>query len=167
MSFVYTHACPRSTHTHIWRTAKLSDKTHKHWIYPHYLRKPDFFFVQNPSIRQLSHTNPTQLTLDRSAIQQQPPTIFSAYIYTTHALPSNRFWVGSQTPQRFIYPFVYQPTYTTVSLTRAHNQANRVSGVDSTSLWRAYPGVLSDTPTECVTQCANIPSLKQTPDTMH
>ena len=46
------------------------------------------------------------------------------------------------------------------------NQVNRVSRVDSTSLLGAYPGVLSDTPTECVTQCANIPSLKHTPDTM-
>ena len=36
-----------------------------------------------------------------------------------------------------------------------------VSGVDSRSLWSVYPGVLSDTPTECVTQCANVPSLKQ------
>ena len=36
-----------------------------------------------------------------------------------------------------------------------------VSGVDSRSHWGVYPGVLSDTPTECVTQCANVPSLKQ------
>ena len=36
-----------------------------------------------------------------------------------------------------------------------------VSEVGSWSLWGAYPGVLSDTPTECVTQCANVPSLKQ------
>jgi len=36
-----------------------------------------------------------------------------------------------------------------------------VSGVDSRSLWGVYPWVLSDTPTECVTQCANVPSLKQ------
>ena len=36
-----------------------------------------------------------------------------------------------------------------------------VSGVDSRSLWGAYPGVLSDTPSECVTQCAIVPSLKQ------
>ena len=25
------------THTHIWKTAKLSNKTHKHWIHLHYL----------------------------------------------------------------------------------------------------------------------------------
>jgi len=36
-----------------------------------------------------------------------------------------------------------------------------VSGVDSRSLWGTYPGVLSDTPTECVTQCAIVPPLKQ------
>ena len=39
--------------------------------------------------------------------------------------------------------------------------------VNSTSLWWVYPGILSDTATECVTQCANVPSLKQTLDTMH
>ena len=40
--------------------------------------------------------------------------------------------------------------------------------INSTSLWGgAYPGVLSDTPTDCVAQCANVPSLKQKPDTMH
>ena len=37
-----------------------------------------------------------------------------------------------------------------------------MSGVDSTSPHGAHPGVLSDTPTECVTQnvnCAYVPSL--------
>ena len=58
-------------------------------------------------------------------------------------------------------PFMYQPTCTTLGLTRACNQTNKVSGVDSTSLWGAYPGVLSGTPTDCVTQCANVPH--QTP----
>jgi len=61
------------------------------------------------------------------------------------------FWpTGSSV---FIYPF---------GLTHAHNQTNRVSGVDSTNLL----GVLSDTPTECVTQCAYVPSMKLIPDTM-
>ena len=36
-----------------------------------------------------------------------------------------------------------------------------MSGVDSRSLWGVYLWVLSDIPTECVTQCANVPSLKQ------
>ena len=36
-----------------------------------------------------------------------------------------------------------------------------VSEVGSRSLWGTYPGVLSDTPTECVTQCAIVPCLKQ------
>ena len=118
-----------------------------------------FLSCTNPSIGQLSHTNPTPPTFSITAT--------AANIYTTHALTIiNRFWVSPQAPQPFIYPFVYQPTCTTVSLTHAHNQANRVSEVDSTSLWRAFPQVLSDTPTECVTQLINVPSLKQTPDTM-
>ena len=86
---------------------------------------------------------------------------FSANIYSTHAL---HFWLAHRL-MAFIYLFVYKPTCTTLGLTLAHNQMNRVSGVDSTSLQGAYLGVLSDTPTECVTQCANVPSLKQTPKT--
>ena len=37
--------------------------------------------------------------------------------------------------------------------TRARSHANRVSGVDSTSLREAHPGVLSDSLTECITHC--------------
>ena len=61
-----------------------------------------------------------------------------------------------QAPQSFIYLFVYQATYTTLGLTCARNKMNRVSGMDSRSFWGTYPGILSDTPTECVTQCANV-----------
>ena len=56
-----------------------------------------------------------------------------------------------------------------VSFMYAHNVCPHphthisMSGVDSSSLLRHR--VLSDTPTECVTQCANIPSLKQ--NTIH
>ena len=82
---------------------------------------------------------------------------FSAKIYSAQALTSNWFWVGPQAPQHFIHPFVYQPACTTLGLTNAHNQTNRVSGVDDTSLWGAYLGVLSDTPTECVTQYVQHP----------
>ena len=42
---------------------------------------------------------------------------------------------GLHAPQLFICPFVYQPTCTTLGLTCAHYQMNRVSGVHSTSLW--------------------------------
>ena len=68
------------------------------------------------------------------------PFFHWAFIYSTHALTSNQFWVGPQAPQPFI---VYQPTCTTLGLTHARTQANRVSGVDSTRLWGAYPGGLS------------------------
>ena len=50
--------------------------------------------------------------------------------------------------------------HNTLRLTHAHNQMNRVSGVDSTSLRE----VLNDTPTAWM--CANVPFLKQTPDIM-
>ena len=97
---------------------------------------------------------PTPHTFDRSALQQQLPTIFSLHLLNP-SLTNNQFWVGPQAPQPFICPFVYQHTCTTLGFTHAHNQTNRVSGVDSRSLW-AYPGVLSDTLTECATQCANV-----------
>ena len=48
-------------------------------------------------------------------------------IYSTHALTSNPFWLV----HAFSYPFVYQPTCTTLGLTQVRNQTNRVSGVDS------------------------------------
>ena len=54
----------------------------------------------------------------------------------------------------FIYPFVYQPTCTTVSVTHARNQANRMSGVDNASegptlaSWETHPlSVLPSVPT--------------------
>ena len=52
--------------------------------------------------------------------------------------------------QTLICPFLYPPTCTTLGLTRAHNH---IKWVDSTSTQGAQPRVLSDTPTECVTQC--------------
>ena len=137
-------------HTHIWRTAKLSDQINKHWLHPHYLRKLWSFIYFS---MELHYSNSCQQ--------------FSACIYSTHALTSNQFSVCPQASQPFIYPFVYQSSY--MHNTRAHScmQPNEQSEwVDSTSLWGAYPGVLSDTPTECVTQCANVASLKQTPDIM-
>ena len=76
-------------HTHICRTAKLCDKTHKHWIHPHYLRlrKPgSFVLVQNSSIGQ-HHTPLIELHYSNSCQQ------FSAYIYSTHALSITDFWL--------------------------------------------------------------------------
>ena len=133
VSFLYAHVCPRSTH--IWRTAKLSDKTHKHWIHPHY-----FFYY--PSIEQLSHTNPTPPTLDR--ITATAANNFQlTFIQPMHLLAID---FGLAHRLLSLYPFLYQPTCTSIGFTCAHNQANRASGVDITSLWGAYPGVLSDTP---------------------
>ena len=84
--------------------------------------------MHNPSIGQLSqqsqhHTPLIELHYSKSCQQ------FSAYIYSIHVLTSNRFWVGSQAPQPFVYPFVYLPTCTVLGLPRACNQMNRVSGV--------------------------------------
>ena len=52
---------------------------------------------------------------------------FLAYVYSTHVLASNRFWVGLQCLQLFVYPFVYQSICTTLGLTCARNHANRVN----------------------------------------
>ena len=149
------------THTHLNEVqyGKVSDKTHKYWVHPIIQENLEVFFlfcakpqhIGQQFSQQSQHHTPLMELLYSNSWQQ-----FSAYT-------SNRFWVGPQAPQPFI---VYKPTCTTLGLTRARNQVNRVSGVDSTSLWGAYLGVLSDTLTECVTQCANVPSLKQTPDTM-
>ena len=51
--------CVHTPHTHTWRTAKLSDKTHKHWIHPHYLRKLQvdyFFFLATSQHRTITFT---------------------------------------------------------------------------------------------------------------
>ena len=38
------HTCVNAPHTHFWRTAKLSDQTHKHWIEKN--RRFVYIFVQ-------------------------------------------------------------------------------------------------------------------------
>ena len=148
--------CVCTLHTHIWRTVrcKAEWQNPQRLSTPHYLRKSGSIFFNfcakpqhiGPQLPQQSqhHTHLMELHYSNSCKQ------FSACIYSTHALTSNWFWVGPQAPQPFI---AYQPTCTTLGLTHAHNHANRVSGVDTTSLWGAYSGVLSDTSTECVTQC--------------
>ena len=55
-------------------------------------------------------------------------------IYSTHALLVIHFWLAHRLLSLYL-SIVYQPTCTTLGLTHAHNQTNRVSGVDSTSLW--------------------------------
>ena len=64
--------------------------------------------------------------------------------------------LGWPTGSSFIYICV--PTYT--HNTRAHS----CTQWNKQGWWGGgpYTGVLSDTPTECVTQCANIPSLHET-----
>ena len=148
VSFMYAHVCLRSTHAFKaeWPNPQTLNT-------PSLLNKPRFwslYFCTKPSIGQLPQQ--TSMELHYSNSYQQ----FSAYIYSTHVLTSNPFWVGPQAPQPL---FVYQPTCTTLRLTHAHNQMNRVSGVDSTSLrggpeWHTH------------WMCANVPFLKQTPDTM-
>jgi len=104
--------------------------------------------MQSSSIGQLYIPKPTPHTFDGTALYSNICQQFSAYIYSTHALTINQFWVGPQAPQPFIYVPTYVPTY--VHNTSAHScmqPSNRVSGRDSTSLWEAYPGVLSDTAT--------------------
>ena len=136
------HTCVHAPHTFEGLQSWVTKPTNTEYTPISYLRKPVIFYY--PSIEQLSHTNPTPPNLDRIT-----------------ATAAKNFQLT------FIQPMHLLVIHFGLGFTRAHNQANRVSGVDSTSLWGAYPGVLSDTPTECVSQCANIPSLKQTPNTMH
>ena len=86
--------CPRSTHTRIWRTAKPSDKTNQHWIHPHYLSKTWKFLELSigQQLSQQTQHNTLLIELHYSNNCQQ----FSAYIYSTHVLTSNWFWVGAQ-----------------------------------------------------------------------
>ena len=148
VSFMYAHVCLRSTHAFKaeWPNPQTLNT-------PPLLNKSRFwslYFCTKPSIGQLPQQTSMELHYNNSYQQ------FSAYIYSTHVLTSNPFWVGSQAPQPL---FVYQPTCTTLRLTHAHNRMNRVSGVDSTSL-RGGPEWLTHW------MCANVPFLKQTPDTM-
>ena len=69
--------CFHAPHTHIRRTAKLSDKTHKHWIHSHYLRKP----ISIELSQQTQHCIPSIEVHYSNSCQQ-----FSAHIYSTHAL---------------------------------------------------------------------------------
>ena len=139
--------CVHVPHTHIWRSAKLSDQTHKRWIHPHYLRKPGNLFLCKALAQDNFHSKVNTTPLQWNCITAKAANNFRLTFYSTHAT-SNRFWVSPQAPQPFIYPFVYQPTCTTLGLTRARNQTNRMNGVDSTSLrggpewlthWVCYP----------------------------
>ena len=60
------------------------------------------------------------------------------FIQHMHLLVIN-FGLPHRLLKPFIYPFVYLPTCTPLGLTHARNQTNMVSGVESTSLWGAYP----------------------------
>ena len=87
--------CPHSTYTHIWRTAKLSNQTHKHWM-------------QNPSIRQLS--------------QQANTTHFRWNCITATA--ANNFQLtflrtNFGLANRLLSPFICVPTY--MHNTKAHS----------------------------------------------
>ena len=64
----------------------------------------------------------------------------------------NNFWYIVHYALHYYNTAFYVHICTTLGLTRARSHANRVSGVDSTSLREAHPGVLSDSLTECVTQ---------------
>ena len=110
--------CVHTPHTHIWRTAKLSDQIHKHWM-------------QNPSIgqklsQQSQHHTPL-IELHYSSCQQFQLT----FIQPLHLLVIN----FSLAHRLFSPSFLYQPTCTTLGLTCARNKIYRVSGVDSSSLW--------------------------------
>ena len=66
----------------------------------------------------------TFCSLSRNQIKEGVHALSEALQLKFDALTSNRSWVGPQAPQPFIYPFVYQPTYTTLEVTRARNQMN-------------------------------------------
>jgi len=74
--------------------------------------------MQNPSIgqqpsQQSQHHTPSMELHYSNSCQQ-----FSAYVYSIHALTSNRFWVGPLASQPFIYP-ICVPTY--IHNTRTHS----------------------------------------------
>ena len=121
------NVCPRSTLTHL----KYCKADWPNW---QALESFFFIFVQNPSIGQpLSHQSQhhiPSMELQYSNSCQQ----FSAYIYSTHALTSNPFWVGWQAPQ-----LICIPTYMHITLAHSCTKPNRVSVVDGTSLWRSLP----------------------------
>ena len=66
----------------------------------------------------------TFCSLSRNQIKGGVRALSEALRVKFDALTSNQSWVGPQAPQPFIYPFVYQPTCTTLGVTRACNQMN-------------------------------------------
>ena len=154
---LYVHMCPRSTHTFEELQSWVSKSTNTEYT-PISWENQKFVFVQNPS---------TGLAANFTLLWWKYITATAANNFQLTFIQPMCFIFGWPTGfSVFIYPFVYKPTCATLGLTLAHNQMDRVNGVDSTSLRGAYPGVRSGTPTECVTQCANVPSLNKASSTM-
>ena len=143
---------------------------HTTCVTPHTLQSwvtklTNMHWMQNPSIYRTTTfaAKPTPRTFDGTALLHYSNSCqqFTAYIYSTLALTSNRFWIGPQAPQPFVYLCVYQPTYTALGLTCAGNKwwvgwiAQPSEEGTTLGSWVTHP--LS----ECVTQCANVPYLKQ------
>ena len=61
-----------------------------------------------------------------------------------HALQYSILCIGPQYALHFYNTAFYVHVCTILGLTRACSHANRVSGVDNTSLRKVHPGVLSD-----------------------
>ena len=82
--------CVSTLHTHTWRTAKLSDQTHKHWIHP--LTWENLKIFKPYSIgQQLSQQSQHRIPFDETALQQQLPTI--TFIHPLHLLVIH-FWLA-------------------------------------------------------------------------
>ena len=89
VSFVYAqNVYPCSTPT--WRTAKLSDQTHKHWIHP--LTWENLKIFKPYSIgQQLLQQSQHRIPFDETALQQQLPTI--TFIHPLHLIVIH-FWLA-------------------------------------------------------------------------
>ena len=99
----------------------------------HYLRKLRSLFLflyktqqKTTSTANTMHTSLMELHYSNSCQQ------FLANIYSTNVLTSNPFLVGPQTPQPLLICLCTNYMHNTKA--HAHNQTNKVCGVDTTSL---------------------------------
>ena len=151
--------CVSTVHTHSLKglqslvtKLKNTEYTSIAWEHPEIF----FFYVaQNPSI---GHSKANTTHFDRTALQQRCQQFQLIHLFNT-AVASNQCWLAHRL---LIYLFVYQPTHTTLGLTRARNETSRVGGVEGPTLgsWVTHPlSVLPSVPT-------SHPCMKQTPGTM-
>ena len=96
--------CPCSTHTN-FKDCNVEWPTLQTLYMPLLLEKTQVFFLNHGTGQQLSQYTQHHIL----CMEPQYSNNCQQFVLT-----SNRFWFGPQASQPFVYPFVYQPTCTTL-----------------------------------------------------